>query len=33
MENNGNMSRDFFLCEQDTHNLVGKLAKKNLQER
>jgi hypothetical protein len=27
MENNGNLSRDSFLCEQDIHNLVGKDAK------
>jgi hypothetical protein len=27
MENNGNLPRDFFLCEQDIRNMVGKLAK------
>jgi hypothetical protein len=27
MENNGNLSMDFFLCEQDIRNRVGKLAK------
>jgi hypothetical protein len=28
MENNGDLSRDFFLCEQDIRNLIGKLTKK-----
>jgi len=28
MENNGNLSRDFFLCEQDIRNMVGSLLKK-----
>ncbi len=28
MENNGELSRDLFLSEQDIHNLAGKLAKK-----
>ncbi len=27
MENNKDLSRDLFLCEQDIRNLVGKLAK------
>jgi hypothetical protein len=27
MENNKDLSRDLFLCEQDIHNMVGKLAK------
>jgi hypothetical protein len=28
MENNGILSRDFCLCEQNIHNMAGKLAKK-----
>jgi hypothetical protein len=28
MKNNGDLSRDYFLCEQDICNMVGKLAKK-----
>jgi hypothetical protein len=27
MENNGDQSRDLFLCKSDIGNLVGKLAK------
>ncbi len=32
MENNENLSRDFFLCEQDICNMVGKLTKETFKK-
>jgi hypothetical protein len=32
MENNGDLLRDFFLCEQNIRNLVGKLAKETYEK-
>jgi hypothetical protein len=32
MENNKDLSRDLFLCEQDIYNIAGKLAKKTYEK-